>query len=147
MFCLMQMYIISSVSMRMYLYDICVCVCVYSFLLFLLLYPLSRRARERDRYREPEMWKYFSINIYVALYAWIVNVQARVGNAYNGLLPHAEYIEYLWAWPRVDNTYVYAARQLLRFAPQLLNSLWVCSGFKGRRKVGKENCLVAKGYQ
>lgn len=28
MFCLMQMYIISSVSMRMYLYDICVCVCV-----------------------------------------------------------------------------------------------------------------------
>jgi len=67
MFCLMQMYIISSVSIRM---SVCVCLslCVCSFLLFLLLRLLSRR----------EMWKYFSINIYVAFYAWIVNAQAQM---------------------------------------------------------------------
>jgi len=54
-----------------------VCVCVCSFLLFLLLRLLSRR----------EMWKYFSINIYVALYAWIVNAQAQMEQ--NGK----------WLWP------------------------------------------------
>lgn len=48
------------------------------------------------------MWKYFSINIYVALYAWIVNVQARVGIASMGMAS----IEHLWAWPSVDKACV-----------------------------------------